>query len=97
MIYALTIICTVSGSQCLTGEDDLGPYANREACLARHEATRPIMSDLAALQALRWGEPVRIFAVCDTLERIRQVVPDAFDGKVGAVASRFLPYGQRDP
>lgn len=79
MIYALTVICTVSGSACVLGEDRFGPYATRDACMARHEATRPIMEQVAMLRAARWGEPVRMFAVCDTLDRIRAVFPDAFD------------------
>lgn len=78
MFYALVVICTVSGSSCATAEDRRGPYPDAVACAARQTELAPAMTVAAELHALRWGEPVRVWQVCDRLARIRALFPDAF-------------------
>lgn len=87
MIYALVIVCGLSGAPCTTIEDRAGPYGTREERHARHETIRPYVREIIAPTfANSIGQPARVVEVCDTLERIRQHLPGAFAGERAEVA-----------
>jgi hypothetical protein len=80
-IYAITVFCAASGAPCIAAEDRNGPYAERAECVAFHDERRPMVRAIIAPQlSAMWQERIRIHEVCDTLDRIRSVVPEAFAG-----------------
>ena len=81
MIYAMTIICGLSGAPCIAATVADSPFQTVEACEAAHRDRRPLIATQAAQIAAAWGQRVRVIEACDTLERIRRVVPDAFPGQ----------------
>lgn len=81
MIYAMTIICGLSGAPCIAMQDNRGPYESRAGCKARHDELRPYVRDvLVARFTGRIGQPARVVELCDTLERIRRALPGAYGG-----------------
>lgn len=81
MIYALVLICATQADMCVIAEDSYGPYETVEDFRARHVENRDqIRNVILPLYTQAWRQSVRVLEVCDTLERIRQHLPDAFDG-----------------
>lgn len=81
MIFGLVIICTMSGQPCAVSEVRGSPFADRDTCREVHAARRAEVQGIIAPSLARaWRQRVQVWEVCDTLARIRRVVPDAFPG-----------------
>lgn len=77
MIYAAILICWQQ--HCVSLTDDRGPYSTHAACAERLEV-------MAAAALIGFGHiPGMMMApTCGSLDQIRRLIPDAYEGEATA-------------
>lgn len=82
-LFAIIIACSLPAQTCQALEDTTGPHATRDACVARLREMRPA----ATMLTLNTGPgPYRVVALCEPLNVMRRVVPNAFEDHAEGVA-----------
>ena len=76
-VFAIIIACSLPAETCQSLEDTTGPHATQDACNARLLEMR----QAAVMLTLSTGPgPYRVVALCEPLDVIRRVAPNAFEG-----------------
>jgi hypothetical protein len=83
MIYALIVVCSTTTTDFRLLEDTTGPHASLADCRARIDAMRPHVPGVAVEAG---PGPWRVLAVCDRLDRVREIAPGAYAGEAMGVA-----------
>ena len=77
--YALIHACAIARPVCLKLEDKWGPYEDRPTCQARLAA---MLEDGVEDTILAVLGPFNYRMACGSLEELRRLLPDAFEGVV---------------